>query len=82
PKISLYQLKRFLELVPDAHTIFTENKCYVRTHLTERMRHRITRDLVDWTIYPLLPAHSYTKRNIDMFDKKSVYWKLPKILSD
>ena len=81
PKITIYQLKRFLELVPDARTVFTKNKCYIRTHLSNYMVQRITRDL-HWTIYPILPAHNVIQRNIRMFDKKSVSWRIPKIFTD
>ena len=81
PKITVYQLKRFLELVPDARTVFTKNECYIRTHLSNYMVQRITRDL-HWTIYPILPAHNVIQRNIRMFDKKSVSWRIPKIISN
>ena len=81
PRISLYQLKKFLELVHNARVAFTENNCYIRTHLSNYMAQRITRDL-NWTIYPLLPAHNITQRNINMFDKKSVSWRIPRILSN
>ncbi|MHA1513421.1 MAG: hypothetical protein ACTSRJ_05095, partial [Candidatus Hodarchaeales archaeon] len=80
PKITLYQLKRFLELVPDARTVFTKSTCYIRTHLSKYMVQRITRDL-HWTIYPILPAHNVIQRNIRMFDKKTVSWRIPKIIS-
>jgi hypothetical protein len=81
PKISLYQLKKFLDLVPDARIAFTENNSYIRTHLSNYMVRRITRDL-DWTIYPLLPAHNIVQRNINMFNEKSVSWRIPRIITD
>ncbi len=80
-KLSLYQLKKLLDLVPDARIVFTENKSYIRTHLSNHMVQRITRDL-DWTIYPILPAHNITQRNINMFNEKSVSWRIPRILTD
>jgi len=81
PKISLYQLKRFLKLVPDARTVFTDKKCYIRTHLSDYMMQRIIKDL-HWTIYPLLPAHNIIQRNVNMFDEKSLSWNIPKILTN
>ena len=81
PKISLYQLKRFLQLVPYARTAITKNHCYIRTHLSDHMVHRITKDL-QWKIYPLLPAHNVHQRNTGMFNEKSVSWRSPKILTE
>lgn len=81
PKISLYQLKKLLDLVPDARIVYTENNSYIRTHLSDYMVRRITRDL-DWTIYPVLPAHNITQRNIKMFNEKSVSWRIPRIFTD
>jgi hypothetical protein len=81
PKISLYQIKRFLNFVPDARTVFTENNCYLRTHLSNFMVKRITRDL-NWDIYPVLPAHNIIQRDTSMFDKKSISWRIPRVLTD
>jgi hypothetical protein len=81
PKISFYQLKKILDLVPDARIAFTENNSYIRTHLSNYMVRRITKDL-DWTIYPLLPAHNTVQRNLTMFNEKSVSWRIPGIFTD
>jgi hypothetical protein len=81
PKISLYQVKKLLDLVPDARIAFTKNNCYIRTLLSNYMVRRITGDL-DWTIYPLLPAHNTVQRNINMFNEKSVRWRIPRIFTD
>ncbi len=81
PKISLYQLKRLLELLPTARIAMTVDNSYIFTYLTNVMAQKIHSDL-GWQLFPLLPAHNAAKRTLDMFDNESIQWRLPKILVD
>jgi hypothetical protein len=81
PRISFYQLKRLLELLPTARVAITINQSYIFTYLTNVMAQRIHSDL-GWHLFPLLPAHTAAKRTLDMFDNELLEWRLPKILVD
>ncbi len=81
PKISFYQLKRLLVLLPSARIADSSNKNYIFAYLTPTMVEQIREDL-EWPLYSLLPTHTSAKRTRDMFDADLLKWYQPNILTD
>ncbi len=81
PRISFYQLKRLLELIPSTRIASTSDKYYIFAYLSPTMVQQINTDL-EWSLYSLLPTHTAAPRTLDMFNMKLLKWQLPKILAE
>jgi hypothetical protein len=79
PKLSFYQLSRFLELLPCVYIAYMEEGILLQTRLTKKMLSRIQSDM-KWDTYQIIPSHQPLSRSIDMYNHEKRAWKVPLIL--
>ena len=79
PKIPLFQLKRFLNLLPYSEIHYTENSIYVLTQLTPKLVRWIENDL-NWTVISIILTHYRHNLEFNWYDSGKLQWKTPNIL--
>ena len=78
PRLSDYQLQRFLEAVPAITYSHSQDKTIFWADLSPSIVDRIKS--LDWPIYNVILNHFAAPRSLSMFDHDSFSWKTPEIL--
>lgn len=81
PSLPLFQLQRFLELLPFSDLFFTPRFILVLTHLTAPLHKWIKNDL-GWNVFPITSYYTPITPQIDWFQKHTLQWISPHVLRD
>ncbi len=79
PKIPLFQLKRFLLLIPYSEIHYTENNICILARLTPKLVRWIENDL-NWTVISIIRIHQRQNLDFNWFDLVKLQWKTPNVL--
>ncbi|MFW9780270.1 MAG: hypothetical protein ACFFE8_15620 [Candidatus Heimdallarchaeota archaeon] len=81
PKISFSNLKKIVEIIPYSEVIFTKEFNFLFGRLTPRLVNWIRSDL-GWDVHMVSRTHKKPMEfNSDWFDKRSLTWVVPEVLS-
>ena len=80
PKIPIFQLKRFLNLLPYCDIYYTEKSISILARLTPKLVHWIENDL-NWTVISIIRTHYRHNLNFNWFDSGKLQWKTPIVLT-
>jgi hypothetical protein len=79
PNMPVFQLKRFLNLLPFSEVYFTENSIHIRARIPSKLADWIENDL-NWTIFSIMREHNPLNLELSWFDTNKLQWKTPLIL--
>ena len=79
PKIPLFQLKCFLDLIPYSEIYFTEKSIYVWARLTPKLVQWIESDL-NWPVIPIRRIMYPQILKSNYYDPLKLQWRTPYIL--
>ncbi|MFX0125416.1 MAG: hypothetical protein ACFFAE_17480 [Candidatus Hodarchaeota archaeon] len=79
PKITLFQLKRFLDLIPFSEIDFTENFFYIWARLTPKLAQWIESEL-KWPIIPIRRIIFPQNPESSYYNPSKLQWRTPNIL--
>ena len=81
PTIPIFQLKRFLDLLPFSEIYFTNNNVHIWARLTQKLVHWIENDL-NWVVMPIMRSHYPLGLKFKWFDTETLQWNSPNVLRE